>query len=310
VLAATLRVVFIWLSNRRWMARLAMGLPLVRSLARRFVSGTNLDEAVDGVRALNGRGAMATIDILGESVEDRSTAERAAASYVTTLERIAADGLDANVSLKLTQMGLDLGVDICLEVLRPVVEAGRRHGIFVRVDMESSAYTDRTLEVVRRLRADGHDVGAVLQSYLHRSRTDAAALAAEGCRVRVCKGAYAEPEAIAYQERAEINRSFVDCMTTLLEADAYPAAATHDPEMIAAVRQAAEERGIGADRFEFQLLYGIGRDIVDRLLADGYRVRIYVPFGEQWWPYYMRRLAERPANVMFFLRGLFGGRRR
>ncbi|HEX2142246.1 MAG TPA: proline dehydrogenase family protein [Candidatus Limnocylindria bacterium] len=310
MLAASLRVVFIWLSNRRWMARLAMGLPLVRSLARRFVSGTSLDEAVEAVRALNERGAMATIDVLGESVDDRSTAERAAASYVTTLERIATEGLDANVSLKLTQMGMDLGLDTCLEVLRPVVEAGRRHGIFVRVDMESSAYTDRTLEVVRRLRADGHDVGAVLQSYLHRSRTDAAALAAEGCRVRVCKGAYAEPEAIAYQDPAEINRSFVDCMVTLLEADAYPAAATHDPEMIAAVRAAAEERGIGPDRFEFQLLYGIGRDIVDRLLANGYQVRIYVPYGEQWWPYYMRRLAERPANVMFFLRGLFGRRGR
>ena len=305
MLATPLRVLFVWLSHRRWMARLAMGLPLVRNLARRFVPGTTLDEVIPVVRSLNQRGAMATVDVLGESVTDRETAERAAASYVATLDRIAAEGLDANVSLKLTQMGLDLGVDTCLEVLRPVVEAGRRHGIFVRVDMEGSAYTDRTLETVRRLRADGHDVGAVLQSYLHRSRTDAAALAAEGCRVRVCKGAYAEPESIAYHDRAEIGRSFVDCMITLLEADAYPAAATHDPDMIAAVQAAAAERGIGKDRYEFQLLYGIGRDIQERVLAEGHRLRIYVPYGEQWWAYYMRRMAERPANVRFFLRGLF-----
>ncbi|HEX6128674.1 MAG TPA: proline dehydrogenase family protein [Candidatus Limnocylindria bacterium] len=308
MLATPLRILFVWLSHQRWMARLAMGLPLVRNLARRFVPGTTLDEAVPVVRSLNERGAMATIDVLGESVTDRQTAERAAAAYVATLDRIAAEGLDSNVSLKLTQMGLDLGVETCLEVLRPVVEAGKRHGIFVRVDMEGSAYTDQTLEVVRRLRADGYDVGAVLQSYLHRSRADAAALAAEGCRVRICKGAYAEPESIAYHDRAEINRSFVDCMVILLEADAYPAAATHDPEMIAAVQAAAEERGIGKDRYEFQLLYGIGRDIQERVLAEGHRLRVYVPYGSQWWAYYMRRMAERPANVMFFLRGLFGGR--
>ncbi len=308
MLATPLRIFFVWLSHRRWMARLAMGVPLVRRLAHRFVAGTTLDEAIAVVRALNARGAMATLDVLGESVVDRPSAEAAATSYVTTLDRIAAEGLDANVSLKLTQMGLDLGVEACLEVLRPVVEAGSRHGIFVRVDMESSDYTDRTLEVVRRLRADGCDVGAVLQSYLKRSRTDAAALAAEGCRVRVCKGAYAEPESIAYHDRAEISRSFVDCMVTLLEADAYPAAATHDAEVIAAVQAAAAERGIGKDRYELQLLYGIRRDIQDRALAQGHRLRIYVPYGAEWWPYYMRRLAERPANVMFFLRGLFGGR--
>lgn len=310
MLASALRAFFLWLSDRGWMARLAMGLPLVRDLAHRFVAGTTLDEAVAAVRALNARGAMATLDVLGESVTDRETADRAAAAYVEALDRIAAEGLDANVSLKLTQMGLDLGVEVCLEVLRPVVEAGRRHGIFVRADMEASAYTDRTLEVVRQLRAEGYDVGPVLQSYLHRSRADAAALAAEGCRVRICKGAYAEPESIAYQDRAEIGRSFVDCVVVLLEADAYPAAATHDPEMVAAVQAAAAARGIGKDRYEFQLLYGIGRDIQERVLADGHRLRVYVPYGAQWWPYYMRRLAERPANVMFFLRGLFGGRGR
>jgi proline dehydrogenase len=306
MLATPLRILLVWLSHRRWLGRLAMGTPGVRRLARRFVPGTSLDEAVPVVRELNRRGASATLDVLGESVTDRHTADRAAAAYAATIERIAAEGLDANVSLKLTQMGLDLGTDTCLEVLRPVVETAARHGMFVRVDMESSAYTDRTLEVVRRLRADGFDVGAVLQSYLHRSRTDAAALAAEGCRVRVCKGAYAEPDSIAFHDRAEIGQSFVDCCITLLEADAYPAVATHDPEMIAAVQAWAAEHEVAPDRYEFQLLYGIGRDIQERLLADGYRLRVYVPYGTQWWAYYMRRMAERPSNVMFFLRGLFG----
>jgi proline dehydrogenase len=306
MLATPLRILFNWLSHRRWLGRLAMGTPGVRRLAHRFVPGTTLEQTIPVVRELNRRGASVTLDVLGESVTDRQTADRAAAAYVATIERIDAEGLDANVSLKLTQMGLDLGTDTCLEVLGPVVEAAGRAGMFVRVDMESSAYTDRTLEVVRRLRADGRDVGAVLQSYLHRSRTDAAALAAEGCRVRICKGAYAEPESIAYHDRAEIGRSFVDCCITLLEADAYPAIATHDPEMVAAVQGWAQEHGISKDRYEFQLLYGIGRDIQERLLAAEHRLRIYVPYGTQWWAYYMRRMAERPANVMFFLRGLFG----
>lgn len=306
MLATPLRILFSWLANRRLLGRLAIGTPGVRRIARRFVAGTTLDEAVPAVRALNQRGAMATIDVLGEAVTDRQAADRAAASYVATIERIAAEGLDANVSLKLTQMGLDLGLETCLEVLRPVVEASAQHGMFVRVDMESSAYTDATLEVVRRLRAEGHDIGPVLQAYLHRSRTDAAALAAEGCRVRVCKGAYAEPETIAFHERSEIGRSFVDCCVSLLEADAYPAIATHDPEMIAAIVDWTRKHGVAGDRYEFQMLYGIGRDVQERLLADGHRLRIYVPYGTQWWPYYMRRLAERPANVMFFLRGLFG----
>jgi proline dehydrogenase len=291
------------------MARLALRTPLVRRVALRFVAGTTLDDAVAAVRSLNAAGACATLDVLGESVANRVDAERAAAAYVATIERIASEGLDANVSLKLTQMGLDLGVDTCLEVLAPVVAAGGRHGIFVRIDMESSAYTDRTLEVVRRLRAGGHDVGAVLQAYLRRSLADATALADEGIGVRICKGAYAEPESIAYHDRTEIDRSFVDCCVRILEAGAYPGVATHDPDMIAAVQAHATEHGIGKDRYEFQLLYGIRRDLQERLLREGHRLRVYVPYGTQWYAYFMRRLAERPANVMFLLRSVFGERR-
>lgn len=309
MLATPMRIFFVWLSHRRWMARLALRTPFVRRVALRFVAGTTLDEAVEAVRAVNQRGALATLDVLGESVHDRATADAAAAAYVRTLDRIAAEGLDANVSLKLTQMGLDLGVDECLAVLQPVVEAGKRHGIFVRIDMEGSPYTDQTLEVVRRLRADGHDVGPVIQSYLRRSRADVDALAADGVRTRICKGAYAEPESIAYHDRAEIDRSFVDCCVKLLEADAYPGVATHDPEMIEAVKAHAREHDVPPDRYEYQLLYGIRRDLQDALLADGYRLRVYVPYGTEWWPYFMRRFAERPANVMFIFRSLFGERR-
>jgi proline dehydrogenase len=306
MLAGALRAFFLWLSNRRWLGRMAMGMPLVRRMPYRFVAGTTLDQAVEVVRRLNADGASATLDVLGESVDDRASADRAAAQYVETIERIAAEGLDANVSIKLTQMGLDLGVDECLAVLAPVVAAGARHGIFVRIDMEGSAYTDRTLEVVERLRADGCDVGPVIQAYLHRSPADVERLAEGAVRTRICKGAYAEPPEIALQERDAIGDAFVALSGRLLEADAYPGVATHDPDMIARVSAFARERGIGSERFEFQLLHGVRRDLARQCLADGYRVRIYVPFGTEWYPYFMRRLAERPANVWFVLRSVFG----
>ena len=308
MLASALRGFFLWLSHRRWVAWLALHTPLLRRVALRFVAGTTLDQAAQAVGALNASGAMATLDVLGESVEDRAAADRAAAEYVATIERIAAAGLDANVSLKLTQMGLDLGVEPCLEVIAPVVEAGARHRIFVRIDMESAAYTDRTLEVAQRLHAQGCEVGVVLQAYLHRSVADARAMAEAGIRVRVCKGAYAEPAEIAWHDRGRIGQSFVEIARLLLEADAYPAIASHDPEMIEAVRTFVEERGIGRDRFEFQMLYGIRRDLQRQLLEQGYRLRIYVPYGTEWYPYFMRRLAERPANVLFVLRSVFGER--
>jgi proline dehydrogenase len=306
MLAAALRAFFLWLSNRRWLGRLAMGTPLIRRMPYRFVAGTTLDQAVEVVRRLNADGASATLDVLGESVDDRASADRAAAQYVEAIERIAAEGLEANVSIKLTQMGLDLGVEECVAVLAPVVAAGARHGIFVRIDMEGSAYTDRTLEVVDRLRADGCDVGPVIQAYLHRSPADVERLAAERVRTRICKGAYAEPPEIALQERDAIGDAFVALSARLLEADAYPGVATHDPDMIRRVAAHARERGIGPDGFEFQLLYGVRRDLARQCVADGHRVRIYVPFGTEWYPYFMRRLAERPANVWFVLRSLFG----
>jgi len=308
MLASALRALFLWLAERRWLGRMAMATPLIRRMPFRFVAGTSLVQAVAAVRALNATGAMATLDVLGEAVADRAAADRAAAAYVEAIERIAAEKLDANVSIKLTQMGLDLGVDECLAVLGPVVAAGARHGVFVRIDMESSAYTDRTLEVVDRLRADGCDVGPVIQAYLHRSPDDVARLAADRVRTRVCKGAYAEPAEVALQDRAAIGDAFVSLSERLLEADAYPGIATHDPEMLSRVSASARERGIGPERFELQLLYGVRRDLQRTLLADGYRMRVYVPYGTEWYPYFMRRLAERPANVLFVLRSVIGDR--
>jgi proline dehydrogenase len=308
VIAGALRATFLWLSNRRWLARLALSTPFLRRMPLRFVAGTTLDDAIRVVRRLNANGASATLDILGEAVDDLASAQRAAAAYVATIERIAAEGLDANVSIKLTQMGVDLGVDECLSVLAPVVEAGDRHGIFVRIDMESSAYTDRTLEVVDRLRGEGHDVGPVIQSYLHRSPVDVERLADARVRTRICKGAYAEPPEIAHQDRAAIGGAFVELCRILLEADAYPGVATHDPEMLKRVAAVARKRSVVPDRFEFQMLYGVRRDLQRRLVRREYRLRVYVPFGTEWYPYFMRRLAERPANVWFIVRSILGER--
>jgi proline dehydrogenase len=306
MLAAALRAFFLWLSNRRWLARIALGTPLLRRMPLRFVAGTTLDQAVAAVRALNASGASATLDVLGESVGDRASADRAAASYVEAIERIAAEELDANVSIKLSQMGLDLGVEECLAVMAPIAAAGDRHGIFVRIDMESSEYTDRTLEVVDRLRAGGHDVGPVIQSYLHRSPADVERLAAVRVRTRICKGAYAESPEVAHQERVAVGDAFVTLCEELLRADAYPGVATHDPEMLERVAIFARRHDIGRDRFEFQMLYGIRRDLQRRLIEKEYRLRIYVPYGTEWYPYFMRRLAERPANVLFVLRSILG----
>lgn len=306
--AGALRALFLWLSNRRWLGRLAMATPLVRRMPYRFVAGTRLDEAIAVVRTLNGTGASATLDVLGEAVDDRAAADVAAAAYVEAIERIAAEGLDANVSIKLTQMGLDLGVEECLAVLEPVAAAGDRHGVFVRIDMEGSAYTERTLEVVRRLRAAGHDAGPVIQAYLHRSPEDVAALAADRVRTRICKGAYAEPPELALQEREAIGDAFVALCETLLVADAYPGVATHDPDMLRRVSEVVGRLAVPVERYEFQMLHGVRRDLQRQLLADGHRLRVYVPYGTEWYPYFMRRLAERPANVWFVLRSVFGER--
>jgi len=296
-----LRGTLLWLSRRRALLHFVTRRSLPRAFARRFVAGETLDDAVAAVRAVNARGMPATLDLLGESVT--STAESVAArdQIVRIVDRIAATGLDANVSVKLTQLGLDVDPEACRANMLAILERAARHGIFVRVDMEGSPYTERTLRLFREhLHPEfGGLVGVVIQTMLRRSDRDVEDLIRMGARVRLVKGAYAESHQIAYPDKRDVDAAFARQVERLLDAGCYPAFATHDEHLIAATRQYAGGRGYGPERFEFQMLYGVRRDLQERLRAEGYRIRVYVPFGTHWYPYFMRRLAERPANVAF-----------
>lgn len=308
-----LREAFLFLSESSLFRRIAQEVPLARSAARRFVAGESLDDAVEAARALNRAGMAVTIDYLGESVRNRDEARAAADVYVQLLDRIAAERLDANVSLKLTQLGQDIDDAFLRENVGRVLDRARELDTFVRFDMESSAYTQRTLDFFRRIWDEGYrNAGVVIQAYLRRSEQDVRMLNALGARVRLCKGAYNEPPSVAFPDKRDVDRNFVRLMRLLLREGRYPAIATHDEAMIRATREFAREASIPNTAFEFQMLYGVRRDIQQRLVADGYKVRIYVPFGDAWYPYLMRRLAERPANVFFIansvLREMLPGR--
>ncbi|MFO7260873.1 MAG: proline dehydrogenase family protein [bacterium] len=308
-----LREALLFLSESSLFRRIAQEVPLARSAARRFVAGESLDDAVEAARALNRAGMAVTIDYLGESVRNRDEARAAADVYVQLLDRIAAERLDANVSLKLTQMGQDIDDAFLRENVGRVLDRARELDTFVRFDMESSAYTQRTLDFFRRIWDEGYrNAGVVIQAYLRRSEQDVRMLNALGARVRLCKGAYNEPPSVAFPDKRDVDRNFVRLMRLLLREGRYPAIATHDEAMIRATREFAREASIPNTAFEFQMLYGVRRDIQQRLVADGYKVRIYVPFGDAWYPYLMRRLAERPANVFFIansvLREMLPGR--
>jgi len=247
----------------------------------------------------------ASLDHLGENVVTREDAERACASYTGALERIAAAKLEASVSLKLTHVGLDLGEEYCAEQLRKVTRRAAELQNFVRVDMEGSAYTDRTIRIVTRARAETGAVGTVIQACLYRSEQDIRDLLRAGCSIRLVKGAYKEPSQIAFPRKQDVDASYVKLMKILLSSGLSHAVATHDPKMIEATVRFAAEQGIAKDQFEFQMLYGIRTDLQSRLVRQGYRVRVYIPFGQDWFPYFMRRLAERPANLLFFAKNLF-----
>ena len=278
-----------------------------RRLAQRFVPGEDLAPAVEAARRSNRAGMTASLDQLGENVLSREDAERARQAYTDALDRIAAENLDANVSLKLTHLGLDLGDDFCAEQLRIVTERASALRNFARVDMEGSPYTDRTLRIVKQARAETDAVGTVIQAYLYRSKKDIQDLLSIGCRIRLVKGAYKEPSQIAFPRKKDVDANYVKLMQLLLPSGIYHALATHDPNMIEATIRFAAERGITKDKFEFQMLYGIRTDLQSRLVREGYRVRVYIPFGQDWFPYFMRRLAERPANLVFFARNFFRG---
>ena len=276
-----------------------------RRLAQRFVPGEDLGAALEAARRSNQAGMSVSLDHLGENVLSREDAERARQAYTNALDRIASEHLNANVSLKLTHLGLDLGDEFCAEQLRIVTQRADELGNFVRVDMEGSAYTDRTLRIVKRARAETVAVGTVIQAYLYRSEKDIKDLLSIGCRIRLVKGAYKEASKIAFPRKKDVDANYIKLIRILLPSGIYHALATHDPNMIDATTRFAKESGIAKDKFEFQMLYGIRTDLQNRLVREGYRVRVYIPFGQDWFPYFMRRLAERPANLLFFARNLF-----
>jgi proline dehydrogenase len=277
--------------------------------ARRFIAGETIDEAIAAARAIQQAGMLLTLDLLGESVSTAAEAEAATRGYVDLLGRIAASGIERNVSIKLTQLGLEIDRATCVDNLRTILARAEADGFFVRVDMENSPYVETTLSIFETLWQHGHrNIGLVLQSCLRRSEADARRANGLGARVRLVKGAYKEPRSVAYQHKAEVDGAFIRLMELLLTEGVYPAIATHDERMIEATRSFAAQHGIGKDRYEFQMLFGIRRDLQQSLLADGYRLRIYTPFGREWFPYFMRRLGERPANVWWVLKGVFGER--
>jgi proline dehydrogenase len=279
------------------------------SFARRFIAGERVDEAIEAARVLEGRGLMHTLDLLGESVTSLDGAEAATRAYLAVIDAVERSGIERNLSLKLSQLGLDVDRAIAVDNLRKILQRAEPDGFFVRIDMENSPYAEPTLEIFETLWHHGaRQLGVVLQSALYRSEGDLQRINALGARVRLVKGAYKEPKAVAHQRKADVDAAYARMMKTLITSGHYPAIATHDPVMIDLAKTHAREHGVGADRFEFQMLYGVRRDVQMQLIREGYRVRIYIPFGREWFPYFMRRLGERPANVMFVLRGIASDR--
>ena len=292
---------------KRMASRYGMASP--DSFARRFIAGETVEEAIEAARTLQSKGFDLTLDYLGESVRSHQEADAAAREYVHLMDVLMASGIERNVSLKLTQLGAGVDRATCIDNLRRILEAAERHQFFVRIDMESSVYTDLTLDIFETLWNRGHrNLGVVIQAALKRSEADVKRVAALGGRLRLVKGAYKEPPEIAYARKADVDAAFVRLMQQLLDTGEYPAIATHDPKMIDATLAYAEAKGVPPSHFEFQMLYGVRRDLQRALSADGYRVRVYVPFGREWFPYFMRRLGERPANVAFVVRAMLRDR--
>jgi proline dehydrogenase len=297
-----LRDVLLGLSESSLARRIATDAPFARTVARRFVAGEGEEDAIAAARALNGGRMHVSLDYLGEAVANRQEALAAEAAIERVVRAITRDGLDANVSVKLTQLGQDIDEAFLRGTVASLLDAAEECEMFVRFDMESSEYTQRTLDFFEELwRAGRRNIGVVLQSYLYRTEKDVARANELGARVRLCKGAYKEPERVAYPEKEDVDANFVRCMKALLTDGNYPGIATHDQAMIDATKRFARERDIDRDSFEFQMLYGVRRDVQKRLVDEGYHLRIYVPFGEAWYPYFMRRMAERPANLFFIM---------
>jgi proline dehydrogenase len=296
-----LRAAFLWLSEQPRIFRFVRKNRLARKLASRFVAGETIDEAMTTLRDLNNSNLSASLDLLGESVLHADEAQRACRTYLDVLDRIRATSANANVSVKLTQMGLDIDEQLCLANMRAIIGKAKQFDSFVRVDMEQSSYTAKTIALFKDIFYPefGNAVGVVLQSYLRRTTADVHTMIGLGARVRLCKGAYQEPEDVAFPQKRDVDANFIDCMEQLMERGNYPGIATHDQKIIDHAKAFAKQKKLPLERFEFQMLYGVRRDLQYRLRREGYNMRIYVPFGTHWYPYLMRRLAERPANIAF-----------
>lgn len=302
-----LRSAFIALSHNAALRSFSERSLIGRRMSSRFVAGVQVEDALQVAETLNQQGMAVTMDSLGENVSTADEARRAAGVYHRLLDEIHARALNATVSVKLTQMGLELSEPLAHEIAAELVQHAVEAGTFVRIDMEGSDLTQVTVDLVRELHRRpnfrGH-VGIVIQSYLYRSAVDVAELVTDGVGIRLCKGAYQEPASIAFPEKRDVDANYVKLMQTLMTSGLYHGIATHDEAMIEETKQFVDERGLGRESFEFQMLYGIRRDLQAQLVAEGYRVRVYVPFGSEWYPYFMRRLAERPANVLFLAKSL------
>ena len=303
-----LRSAFLALSHNRPLRRFSERSALGRRLSSRFVAGMEIEDALRAAQSLQNQGMSSTLDSLGENVSTPNQARRSAEIYHRLLDAASARKLNANISVKLTQMGMDLSPDLAAEIVSGLVDHAVATNNFVRIDMEGSPYTQATVDLTRALHAKpanrGH-VGVVIQAYLYRSAEDIAVLTPEGIRIRLCKGAYQEPPNLAYPQKSDVDANYIRLTEKLLASGIYHGIATHDPNMIAAAKRFVREKSIDKSSFEFQMLYGIRRDLQKQLVAEGYNVRIYTPFGSEWYPYFMRRLAERSANVLFLARNLF-----
>ena len=301
------RTALLYLSRQHRLKELLSVLPGFRQITRRFIAGENIDDAIIAIRELNALGITASFDHLGESISSKEEAETDVVEYLHVLERIEEEGIASNISIKPTQLGLDIAEELCLANLERLVIAARKYKNFVRIDMEDSPRTDATLRIFFNLRKRFDNVGIVLQAYLYRTEKDLADVLAAGGRVRLCKGAYDEPESVAFPDKSDVDRNFVKLMQIMLRSGIYHGIATHDDAMINATREFAAREKIPNESWEFQMLYGIRRDQQIKLAKAGYGMRTYVPYGEYWYPYFMRRLAERPANIWFVLKNSLRG---
>ncbi|HTI14494.1 MAG TPA: proline dehydrogenase family protein [Dictyobacter sp.] len=272
---------------------------ITRGISRRFVAGELLNDAVQATRTLNQAGIQVALDLLGENVADEQEAQFATEQYCQAIDLIPDAGLEANISIKLTALGLDVSPQLCVDNFRVLLTRAQQKNVFVCIDMEGSEYTERTIDMTLRMRKEFENVGTVIQTYLYRSAGDIARLVEQGVRVRLVKGAYKEQQDIAFQEKRDVDQNYANLMKVLLARGNFPAIATHDETLLQEVKRFVGDYGIGKSAFEFQMLYGVRRDLQEKLVKDGYNMRVYVPYGVQWYPYLMRRMAERPANLMF-----------